>query len=666
MKTSSMCKVAGILGLALMGLIACSRNSETDSPKFNAIERLEFNRLAAEQFLPIFWREDTNKDGALQPNELAILVGFGSTNENERAHWVGSNDQFTSEFATAYQQIVAAKTNPVPDNERLTLVKQELMQGRPTLVETDLSHASAADLSMVKHLMNAAKHIENIYQQQKGSFGLDATIPATDLASRMLFHRNQSPFCEAPKTERSPECNALSPHPERLSGLYPADIQNDKTFCDALSKTSNASDLMNHFTVVKKGDKPDTYKSVPYNVAYKQDMESIATELDAAADALGNDEAAFKNYLHVAAQGFRSNDWEPANRAWVAMNATNSKWYARIAPDEVYYEPCAWKAGFALQLAHINTASLAWQQKLEPLKNEMEQALATMAGAPYKARDVKFKVPDFIDVVLNAGDQRNAFGATIGQSLPNWGSVAESGGRTVAMTNLFTDADSNYNAKQLMSSIFCVDTNKLASVDPENSVITSLLHEMAHNLGPSHEYRVNGKTDVQAFGGPLSSTLEELKAQTSAMFLTDWLAQKSIFAAQRSKELHTYDITWMMSHISRGMYTADGKALNYSQLAAIQLGWLMQQGSISWHPEQMAANAKDKGCMEIDFNKLPTSIQSLEARVLQIKARNDKQSAEQLKAQFVDAQDDYSKLKQVIAERWLRNPKSSLVYGIRY
>lgn len=28
------------------------------------------------------------------------------------------------------------------------------------------------------------------------------------------------------------------------------------------------------------------------------------------------------------------------------MGATNSAWYLRVAPDEAYFEPCAWKAGF--------------------------------------------------------------------------------------------------------------------------------------------------------------------------------------------------------------------------------------------------------------------------------------------------------------------------------
>ena len=61
----------------------------------------------------------------------------------------------------------------------------------------------------------------------------------------------------------------------------------------------------------------------------------------------------------------------------------------------------------------------------------------------YAAREVGFQLPDFIQVVLNAGDSRSAIGATIGQSLPNFGKVAEeSRGRTVVMSNLYTDADS--------------------------------------------------------------------------------------------------------------------------------------------------------------------------------------------------------------------------------
>lgn len=655
---------AWIVLAALLPAAGCKPKAPPTAPvEHNAIPREDFNRRAAELFMPLFWREDANANGVLEPEELAVLSGFP---QGERGLWLDATG-FTPVFEAAYQQML--KPDPLPvdapeKNGRHAVVLAELAQGRQTLVETDIAQASAAEKALVEHMVTVGGLIERIYARQKGVFGLDAGIPATDLASRMLFHRNQSPFCEAPKTESDPACGALWPKPMRAVGLYPADIQVDAKFCDTLAKAPNAAELMGHFSVVVAGDKPGTYRAIPYTEAYKDEMEGIAKELEAAAGAFGDDEAALKAYLQAAAGSFRSNDWEPANAAWVAMNAQNSKWYVRVGPDEVYFEPCAWKAGFALQLARINPDSLEWQKKLDPMKRDMENTLAALAGKPYQARDVNFKIPDFIDVVLNAGDQRNAHGATIGQSLPNWGQVAEKGGRTVAMTNLYTDADSRAQQGRLASSIFCKATNAESTTTSRETLVGSLLHEAAHNLGPSHEYKVNGKEDDVLFGGTLASTLEELKAQTSSMYLTDWLVTKSIFTAEEARKIQLRNIAWALGHISRGMYGADGTPRNYSQLAAMQVGSFMKQGAIAWHAGESAANGNDQGCIEVDFAKLPAAVQAFETTVLQIKAAGDKARAEQLKADFVDAKDDFAQVKDVIQERWLRAPKASFVYSI--
>ena len=113
-----------------------------------------------------------------------------------------------------------------------------------------------------------------------------------------------------------------------------------------LEKQPNGKDLMGHFSVVQADKKPGTFKAVPYSVAYKAEMEGIAKELEGAAKTFDDTEGAFKAYLTAAAKAFRTNDWEPANETWAAMDANNSKWYLRVAPDEVYFEPCAWTAGF--------------------------------------------------------------------------------------------------------------------------------------------------------------------------------------------------------------------------------------------------------------------------------------------------------------------------------
>ncbi len=622
---------ASALSLALSAIVLAA-----EPPAHDALSRADFNHRAAELFLPLFWRSDANGNGNLEPAELVVLVGFPNS---ERSFWVERAGGFTASFDTAYRQMQQKTGEPQDpaERERHRLVLQELAQGRPTLVESELTQISAGEKKFVAHLMNAARLIERIYAKQNGVFGLDVKIPAEDTASRMLFHRNQSPFCEAPKTEQQPACSALRAKPPRIVGLYPAALQRDATFCDVLARAPNAARLMDHFSIVENGNAPGTYRAVPYTEAYRVDMEVVANELEAAAAGLKDEEAALRRYLLATARSFLTNDWEPANEAWVAMNAQNSRWYVRIGPDEVYYDPCAWKAGFALQLARINRESLEWQRKLDPLKNEMERTIAAMAKAPYRAREVNFKIPDFIDVVLNAGDQRSAFGATIGQSLPNWGPTAERGGRTVAMTNLYTDADSRESSAQQQASLFCETTNRFATTGPRETLIASLLHEVAHNLGPSHEYKVNGKEDDVLFGGPLASTLEELKAQTSSLYLTDWLAGKGVFTTDEVRKIHVRDVHWAFGHVSRGMYAADGTPRNYSQLAAMQVGALMRSGALSWNANETAANGKDRGCFDVNFSTLPAAIQSLETTVLEIKASGDKARAERLKADFVDS-----------------------------
>jgi len=510
---------------------------QTPATEYKSLARADFNRRAAELFLPVFWREDANGNSALEAGELAVLVGYPQA---DRSAWVDASGSFTAAFDQTYQQMLGtdAQSADPAEQQRRKLVLQELQQGRPTLVLTDFQNASAADRNLVQRMLNVAQAVERIYARQKGVFGMQGNIEADDAASRMLFHRNQSPYCEAPKTESESACSALKTKPPHIVGLYPAEVQSDPKFCDVLAKAPNAAELTSHFSVVVNGEQPGTYRTVPYTEAYREDMETIAKELEAAAAGLGSDETALNVYLRAAATSFRTNDWEPANSAWVAMGAQNSKWYVRIAPDEVYYDPCAWKAGFALQLARINPESLDWQRKLDPMKRDMENTIAALAGKPYKAREVNFKIPDFIDVVLNAGDQRSPSGATVGQSLPNWGPVAESGGRTVAMTNLYTDADSRNQQTALMSSMFCKATNAQASTTPRESLIGSLLHEAAHNLGPSHEYKVKGKEDDALFGGTLASTLEEFKAQTTSLYLTDWLGGKGMFSNDEVQKTH--------------------------------------------------------------------------------------------------------------------------------
>jgi len=80
----------------------------------------------------------------------------------------------------------------------------------------------------------------------------------------------------------------------------------------------------------------------------------------------------------------------------------------------------------------------------------------------------------------------------------------------------------------------------------------------------------------------------------------------------------------------------------------------------------MAANGSDPGCLEIDFKKMPGAVEALETAVLRIKARADKPAAEKLKADFVDGKNDFSAIRDIVTDRWLRAPKATFVYSLRF
>jgi hypothetical protein len=634
--------------------------------------RLQFNRRAADLAEPLFWVRDANADGVLDPDELAVTWGPGDAN---RGHYV-KDGRFTPGFAAAYARIARpASFGRLSDAERTrrNAVVAELEQGQPTLVLTKLTEPR--DVQLVGHLEKAARIIERLYAKESGVFGLDARIPADDAASRALFFRNQSPFCEAPKTENDPACCALAPRPKRISGLYPASIQTDGKFCGVLEKRADANALFDQFSVVrhKAGGRAagnpatDDLVAVPFHVAFADDMKAVNAELRTAAAVLASDpsETAFKAYLEAAAQAFLDDSWFKADVAWKAMTATNSRWYLRVAPDEVYAEPCSRKANFHMTLARINRESLEWQRRLEPVKDDMEAAMASLAGPPYQARKVGFALPDFIDIVLNAGDSRAALGATIGQSLPNWGPVAESGGRTVAMTNLYTDPDSEATLVEQARSLLCKTTADRVDPAVRFMTLSTVLHEAAHNLGPSHEYRASGLTDDQSFGGALASTLEELKAQTAALYFSEWLAARGMLSREDAQSSHVRDVLWSFGHIAQGMLDARGRPKPYSQLSAIQMGYLNQRGVLEWKAAEKAANGTDTGCFEVDLAKWPAAVDDLSRLVFGIKSRGDRMLAEKTRDEWVTEGTAWAGLRGVIQERWLRAPKASFVYAIQ-
>lgn len=612
---------------------------------------MRFNQLAVQLDLPLFWASDADEDGNVDPEEVRSLLFYRT-----EGHWT-EGGAFTEDFARAFEAISALAAAPAPEDERQRLLAEEFRLAAPTLIETNLRVLPPEHQAFARHMLEVARLIDRIYAHTIGMDAMERRV-ADDPASRSLFRRNWGPRCQGASTEANEACTAVVGGAEQPVDVYPASLQENEGFCATLEQHPRHEELLSPFTVVRY--QGDALTAVPYHEAYREYMEPIARELRAAREAMSDpNEEPLRNYLEAAARAFTNNDWQSADEAWAAMSATNSRWYVRVGPDETYWEPCSQKAGFHLTLALIDRSSLEWQERLTPLRDRMEQSLDALVE-PYRAREVRFHLPDFIEIVVNAGDDRSSFGATIGQSLPNWGRVAGRG-RTVLMSTLYTDPDSIRIRREQAASLLSAETMAIYTGNPAAGNLSTILHEATHNLGPAQNYEYNGQSSDAAFGGGMASMLEELKAQSGALFYLAMLRENGIITEEQERETYLDSIVWSFGHISRGMYTPSGQRKAYSQLSAIQVGFLMERGVIRWDAEAMAANGSDRGAFTIDFARFAEVVRELMQIVVTIKATNARQRAEELAARFVDGP---IIPQAIIAERWQRLPRASFVYAV--
>ncbi|HPM41336.1 MAG TPA: hypothetical protein PLY45_02740, partial [bacterium] len=535
--------------------------------------------------------------------------------------------------------------------------------GYPTLLESDFRKASAADRKVVGHVVAAGRMIEELYGIQNGSASLRSKIPQGYTTALALFHRNQGPWCEAPKTQEDPFCNAIASFPPKLSDAYPEGMAQDEAMCKSLRKMKDGKKLLDPFTVVRReGGK---LVALPLTAVYGEKMKAVAGELKAAADALGKDETPFKNYLLAAARGFETNSWEEADEAWVGMTSKNSRWYLRVAPDETYFDPCQEKAGFHVSFGKSDLSAVKWAEALVPLRQEMEDEFAKLVGDAYKTREVKFSFPDFVEIVLNSGDARHGLGATIGQTLPNWGKVAEENRRRIMVTtNIYTDPDSKRMAREKAATMMDSDSMRYLPDAREPALVNTMLHEAAHNIGPHSDTKWGDRGTSDVFGGRTAQTLEELKAQTGAIWYIDFLRRKGVVSDAMAKELYADAIVWCLGHISRGMFTSTGNPMAYSQLAAVQIGSLVEDGAIEWR-EGGAAGA-GSGRFHIIFEKLPGAIENLMRKMGTAYASADAAAVKNLIDRYVTGEKAGLVRMKEIEDRFLKFPKQSFYYSVLY
>src|SRR5689334_6851056 len=239
MKTSTLLTSVSAVLPALL-LSACSGSSDSakqaaTAPAATVRDQLtpaEFNALAVRLNMPLYWSGDTNGNKSVDTDEVAPLLFYPGA---------------PPDLNTAYNELVAAKSEPpldtsTADGKRRALVRQDLAQGRPALVRTDLTQRSAAEKTFVQHMLQVAARIDDVYAAQLGLPALRPQVPA-DPESQSLFRRDWGPKCLAPATQKNPDCSAIPGAPKPIVDVWPAAFgktpQTDSGFCALIEKQPN-------------------------------------------------------------------------------------------------------------------------------------------------------------------------------------------------------------------------------------------------------------------------------------------------------------------------------------------------------------------------------------------------------------------------------------------
>lgn len=620
-----------------------------------ALSREQFNRIAGSHNIPFLITSRLEDPAKLTPAHLE----FASAEARDR---FVSGGEFTPAFRQEYTRMVEV--------QRRSSVALALAEARTVTQITDVSQKPAHEQEMLRHLRTVSKLIDDLYMKQEGTYEYIDDIEAikdSDPNSYKLFWRELGPKATTTNGDGDVFANALPDFPEKVADVFPKDIQNNTEELNRIGEDKKG--LGNPFTVVVRNDAGELV-AVPYHIYWKTEMDEIAAELDLAADAIKSDpqHASLNAYLTAAAQAFRDGDWHEADRKWVGMNMNNSQYAVRVAPDETYWGPGNMKAGFEFYLAEIDRETAKdLRTKLSPRLQDMENEIHNLVPH-YQARQLVMDFPDFVTMILRGGDHKSPYGATIGQKLPNF---SDEFSRMLIMTNYYADPESTANGLARNALLLSAEILAGYNPEPDDAHIPTLLHEGTHYFGPQASTltalnrdgtaQVDGEgqpitVDV-ALGGTNSQVMEELKAQTGALYFIGWAKEQGIISEEKANNLYTKSILWAFGHISRGMGTLD-KPRTYSQLSGIQIKWLMDAGVVTYGADER---------FSIDHSKMHAAVTSMMKEVVEVQVYGDGERATAWRESILEGTEGFEQIRgKEVRQRSDGYPTASFELGLQF
>jgi hypothetical protein len=281
--------------------------------------------------------------------------------------------------------------------------------------------------------------------------------------------------------------------------------------------------LMGELKGLKPG--PQVY-SVPYSLAYADDLMKAYGLLNEAADAVDKDDDEFARYLRNRARDLLSNDYESGDASWVTGRFKNLN--AQIGSYETYDDEL-----FGVKTFFSFCLLQSRQEETAALRQAMKGIQALEDSLPYKNhKKVREDIPVGVyDVVADFGQSRGGNTATI---LPNESYLARRYGRTILLrANIMRDTSIFESTSRTFAA--AVGEEQAKALTPDGNFYRTLWHEVGHYLGVD---RTADGRDLDEALQDNSNTLEEMKADLVSLFVADALHKQGYYTDAQLKSVY--------------------------------------------------------------------------------------------------------------------------------
>ena len=463
------------------------------------------------------------------------------------------------------------------------------------------------EVQLVHKLVEASNDIEQIYWRQSDPTGLKlylslgkSTKPE-DLKLRRFLKINGSRYDLV--DEMKPFVGTAPAPPGRA--LYPAGLTREDIEKYVAEHPDEKAAIYGDFTVVRKKD--NKLIAIPYHVEFAEFLKPAAKALNEAA-ALSEDPA-FAKFLRLRAESLLTDDYYQSDLAWLDLQ--NPKFDLILAPYETYLDNLLGvKTSYGASVLVRNEEESKKLDIFQKYVPDLQESLP-LDKADLPSKRGHLTPMEVMDAPFRTGDLLHGYQA-VADNLPNDARVhAAKGSKKIFFKN-FMDARVNEVILPLAKRLMRED--QAAKASGEGYLASTLMHEIAHELGPNYSRTPQGQIEIrEAIGGSFSG-LEEAKADVVGMLGLQWLNAHGQFSKEKLDEAYISYVAGNLRTIRFGIAEPHGRA------EMMEFSYMKAQGAVTRDPST--------GRYAVALDKMPAAIAVLAKELLEQEATGDRVRSE--------------------------------------